>query len=306
MIVKDSVTGSYKFYKCQGHNTVGSRSATIPYVATDVKNGFETWVLDRYPFVGDTIKLYFKASILKYSNLTVMNRTHVAQVDPGWDMDRTNITYVSENHGIKIVVTISPISKFDQYEFVCFGYDAHGRKIEHSLGKLKLTVRDIVLPHFLTERKMVFFEDNSFAYDCEVGGLPIPDVYWYKDSRRFDQNNITEGYKITDDGQRLRIHATDSSFDGLYACTAENRGGSAFRRFNFTYEESHRPSPSMSMSWTTIVIIVCCAIIATIIIIVMCLFCIKKRKKSVKPPNNLEQILMKRRQETEGNPYATC
>ena len=61
---------------------------------SDVRNGFDTWTLDRYPVVGDTVKLHFKASIWKYSNLTVMNRTHVNQVDPGWAVNRTNITQI--------------------------------------------------------------------------------------------------------------------------------------------------------------------------------------------------------------------
>jgi hypothetical protein len=58
-----------------------------------VKNGFDTWALDRYPVVGDVVKLYFKASVWKYSNLTVMNGTNAAQVDPGWAVNRTSITH---------------------------------------------------------------------------------------------------------------------------------------------------------------------------------------------------------------------
>lgn len=60
---------------------------------SDVKNGFDYWATNKHPVLGDTIELFFKASVWKYSNLTVMNRTYATQVHPGWAENRTNITH---------------------------------------------------------------------------------------------------------------------------------------------------------------------------------------------------------------------
>jgi hypothetical protein len=73
---------------------------TVPnthLLISDVKSGFEYWANSSHPIIGDTVELIFKASLWKYSNLTVMNRTHwkvnLTNIGPGWAENRTVITH---------------------------------------------------------------------------------------------------------------------------------------------------------------------------------------------------------------------
>lgn len=52
-----------------------------------------------------------------------------------------------ENYSTVIThVTISPVTKDDQYEIVCFGYDVAGMKITGAIGKIQLSVRGMHPP----------------------------------------------------------------------------------------------------------------------------------------------------------------
>ncbi|XP_045205164.2 vascular endothelial growth factor receptor 1-like isoform X2 [Mercenaria mercenaria] len=287
LIVMENRVG---FYKCKGQNKVGSTSASLPYVATDVENGFKYWALNKYPVVGDTIELYFKASVWKYSNLTVMNRTYVTQVEPGWEENRTSIKHEKEDYSISTRVTISPVTKYDEYDFVCFGFDIQGKKIPGRIGTIQLSVRDIRPPMFSTEPSKTLIDDKSFAYDCEVEGLPTPVIYWYKDFEKLDPENMTQGYEIVDESRRLKINATDSSFSGVYTCMAENRGGFIARNFTYTYARPTERPPTLA-SWETNVIIVCCIVVAALIVAVFIL-CWVYRRKSMELHKELEQYLI--------------
>lgn len=44
-------------------------------------------------------------------------------------------------------MTISPVTQYDLDEFVCFGYDVQGNKINGAIGKIQLTVRGRNVSH---------------------------------------------------------------------------------------------------------------------------------------------------------------
>ncbi|KAL4230476.1 hypothetical protein ACF0H5_010858 [Mactra antiquata] len=278
------------FFKCIGVNKVGSSSSDFfPYIASGMRNGFEIIASNSKPVVGDNVTIHFKASSWKYSKIEAVNRTDKAQNTSGWT-NRANITQGSEHFSTIVThVTISPVLQYDKNRITCYGTNPHGNPITDAIGSIQLDVLDIVPVMFTSPTaSRTFISENSFAYDCEVAGLPTPTVEWYKDNVRLDPANLTAGFEISYD-HSLEINATDSSYTGVYTCIASNRGGVISRNYTYKYEKPQ--PPTARAAWTTYLIIGCCVFVASVVVVVIIL-CWFTKRKSMELHKELEQYLV--------------
>ncbi|XP_052280539.1 vascular endothelial growth factor receptor 1-like isoform X1 [Dreissena polymorpha] len=295
LIVKEESAG---FFKCVSSNTMGTNSSVIHYVASDVGNGFHYYSSvnrspNRSPILGERVLLSFKASLWKYTNFTVVNRTIDANATSRWDMNRTNITYIKDTMTITTEVEINPILMWDDMKYVKFvvnGSDL-AKKDVGPIGTLELRVRDVIAPTLKTNISQIHAVGHTlYLFDCEVDGLPIPIVVWYKDYERIFKNNMSSSMELLQEDMKLKINATDESFSGLYTCVATNRGGEIARNFSFEYGKERALPPAMA-KWQT-GILIGGVIFLLAIVVVSAIICYCHRMRSLELHKELEQYLI--------------
>ena len=44
--------------------------------------------------------------------------------------------------------------------------------------------------------------ENTYRFDCDAEGLPMPKVQWYKDFEKLDKENLTINYELTNNDRR--------------------------------------------------------------------------------------------------------
>ena len=82
-------------------------------------------------------------------------------------------------------------------------------------------------PLFTASLKDRSIEDGSAArFDVRVRGKPIPEVTWYKDNRKIEQERFPD-VKVLNEGDLHSILITDGRYEdaGVYKCVAKNRAG---------------------------------------------------------------------------------
>lgn len=65
--------------------------------------------------------------------------------------------------------------------------------------------------------------------DCQVSGIPLPTIQWYKDGREI--KFLSSKYQLHDNGT-LRVNDLKVADSGTYLCIAVNKGGVDERTVN--------------------------------------------------------------------------
>ena len=112
----------------------------------------------------------------------------------------------------------------DQGTYTCSAYNTAG-KVQRSC-KLSVTqVTPTSAPAFLKHLKDVHIvEGCSTRFDVKVTGMPEPDVVWYKDGQRLQQDNRVEIIH-DDDTSALILKYGKLEDAGDYTCVAQNTAG---------------------------------------------------------------------------------
>lgn len=63
---------------------------------------------------------------------------------------------------------------------------------------------------------------KEIVLHCPVGGMPKPNITWYKDTTRIDGG--LPGYSVDDVGS-LTVHFLRAQDSGMYQCWAQNSAG---------------------------------------------------------------------------------
>ena len=66
-------------------------------------------------------------------------------------------------------------------------------------------ISDIIPPKFELVTDYVTatqLDVNLHALDCDVEGLPFPDIVWYKEEKLLDKQNLSTSLGITNKNQR--------------------------------------------------------------------------------------------------------
>lgn len=281
------------WYKCVGENKIGVNTSVIQYVASDDRNGFDMWSVQENPVVGDEVKVFARASLWKYSNLTIFNQTKTNLTRIDTQDGRVIVTHRMTELSVETTITFAAVTEYDRGPLECVGYDLRGRPVG-TVGKLKLRIKDIVPPKFEEETEFVTWTQidvNLYALDCDVQGLPFPQIMWYKEEKFLDPKNLSAALTINNMNQRLLINGTDPALTGKYTCVATNRGGNISREFAFEYEKEPTASPVIGKAETNIIIGVAVAGVAVIAgLLIICI--ILYRKRSAALHKELEQYLI--------------
>ncbi|XP_015430760.1 PREDICTED: protogenin-like [Dufourea novaeangliae] len=89
-----------------------------------------------------------------------------------------------------------------------------------------ITVDVLVPPSFLkTPKSQVCPNGRTARFECQAQGLPVPKIYWLKDSLNITINGRRTTYIKEDNKTELAISATVPSDSGIYQCVAVNSAG---------------------------------------------------------------------------------
>lgn len=107
----------------------------------------------------------------------------------------------------------------------------------HSVEKLApvaCTVAPEIDETIASDRNLSVIVTRPFFINCPViGGIPPPEVVWYKDEKLIVRGQ-DKGIKVVSSGQRLEFDAVDITDAGTYSCEARNPAGIAERQHNLT------------------------------------------------------------------------
>ncbi|XP_033336778.2 protogenin B isoform X1 [Megalopta genalis] len=98
--------------------------------------------------------------------------------------------------------------------------------VTNNLEIQNITVDILVPPTFLkTPKSQVCPNGRTARFECQAQGLPMPKIYWLKDSLNITMNGRRTTYIKEHNKTELAISATVPSDSGIYQCVAVNSAG---------------------------------------------------------------------------------
>ncbi|KAG7213439.1 hypothetical protein KM043_002717 [Ampulex compressa] len=89
-----------------------------------------------------------------------------------------------------------------------------------------ITVNILIPPTFLkTPTSQICPNGRTARFECQAQGLPVPQIYWLKDSLNITINGRRTTYRKDYNKMELAISATVPSDSGIYQCVAVNSAG---------------------------------------------------------------------------------
>ncbi|KAK3599974.1 hypothetical protein CHS0354_012628 [Potamilus streckersoni] len=277
--------------KCFASNTMGNSSDNITFIVTDVESGFSYEVSPNPSVIGDNVTLTFKASLWKFTSFEIYNKTKANRTMMS-DGNRIKMTIYRDELTIETRVSISPVTEYDRGLYECFGVNHKGETISTD-ARPELQITDIVIPAFQNEFSTVIESENKlFTFDCDVSGDPSPVIRWYKDDDLIDYQNLTVGMNIVNEMKRLTINATDESYEGIYMCIAENRGGRIFRNWTFELSKPAISQLSTALGSMEKNLVIAATVVGVALILVLIIIGCVYKKRSEEMHKELEQYLI--------------
>ncbi|XP_014611441.1 PREDICTED: protogenin-like [Polistes canadensis] len=127
---------------------------------------------------------------------------------------------VNSTTGIAIL-ELRNVSIFDAGIYVC-----SSKNSTNDLEIQNITVDILVPPSFLkTPTNHVCPNGRTARFECQAQGLPVPQIYWLKDSLNITVNGRRTTYVKEYNTMQLAISATVPADSGLYQCVAVNSAG---------------------------------------------------------------------------------
>ncbi|XP_046817800.1 protogenin-like isoform X3 [Vespa crabro] len=128
---------------------------------------------------------------------------------------------VNSTTGIAIL-QLKNVSISDAGIYLCSSRNS----ITNDLEIQNITVNILVPPSFLkTPMNQVCPNGRTARFECQAQGLPVPQIYWLKDSLNITVNGRRTTYIKEFNKMELAISATVPSDSGLYQCVAVNSAG---------------------------------------------------------------------------------
>ncbi|XP_017797169.1 PREDICTED: protogenin-like [Habropoda laboriosa] len=123
--------------------------------------------------------------------------------------------------GISILSLVN-VSAFDAGVYIC----STKNLITSNSEIQNLTVNILIPPSFVkTPTNQVCPNGRTARFECQARGLPVPKIYWLKDSLNITINGRRTIYIKESNKMELAISATVPSDSGIYQCVAVNSAG---------------------------------------------------------------------------------
>ncbi|XP_005406416.1 PREDICTED: vascular endothelial growth factor receptor 1 isoform X2 [Chinchilla lanigera] len=171
-------------YSCVASNKIGTVRRNITFYVTDVPNGFHV-NLEKMPAEGEDLKLSCTANKFLYKDLTwvllrtVNNRTMRHSISK-------QKKAVTGEHSTTLKLIIKNVSLEDSGTYACRARNVYTG--EEILQKTEVTIRGQEAPHLLQNLSdHTVAVSSSTTLDCHAGGVPEPQITWFKNHHKIQQ-----------------------------------------------------------------------------------------------------------------------
>ncbi|XP_037655805.1 vascular endothelial growth factor receptor 1 isoform X1 [Choloepus didactylus] len=265
LVVADSrISG---IYSCMASNKVGTAGRNISFYITDVANGFHIH-LEKMPAEGEDLKLSCTVNKFLYKDITwillrtVNNRTMHHSISK-------QKAAVTKEYSVTLHLVIKNVSLEDSGTYACRARNIYTG--EETLQKKEVTIRDQEAPYLLrnlTDQTVAL--SNSTTLDCRAKGVPEPQITWFKNNHKIQQE---PGIILGPGSSTLFIQRVTEEDEGVYHCRATNQRGSAESSAYLTVQGTSDKSNLELITLT------CTCVAATLFWLLLTLF-IRKLKRS--------------------------
>ncbi|KAF8785487.1 Vascular endothelial growth factor receptor 1 like protein [Argiope bruennichi] len=224
-----AITSGY--YKCVSQNEMGFAEEVVPFIVSDVKNGFDMEIENNLPLELSPFSMTCRASSDLYEDL-------FWTWTPGFTNESSPIqddllTRSNTSNSIALEMNLEKIFLNNSGIYKCLATPRFGDKLEEKTTYIN--VQKIQEPQFENgdwDTELLAAANSILELDCVVNGTPLPKVTWYRNGELLT-SNFTGG-KFEEDFQVLIISRLVDEDSGDYACIAENVAGAIMRNMSLS------------------------------------------------------------------------
>ncbi|XP_006832106.1 PREDICTED: vascular endothelial growth factor receptor 1 [Chrysochloris asiatica] len=278
LVVADSrVSG---IYSCMASNKVGTLKRNISFYVTDVPNGFHVH-LDKTPTEGEDLKLSCTVNKFLYRDITWIRLRTLNNRTMHHSISKQKMAVVKE-YSTTLNVTIKNVSLEDSGTYACRSRNVFTG--EDVLLKIEVTIRDQETPHLLRNLSdQTVTISNSTILDCHAKGVPEPQITWFKNNHKIQQE---PGIILGPGSSTLFIERVTEEDEGVYLCKATNQKGSvessAYLKVQGTSDKSN----------LELITLTCTCVAATLFWLLLTLFIRKLKRSSSETKTEYFSIVM--------------
>ncbi|KAM6179031.1 vascular endothelial growth factor receptor 1 [Rhynchocyon petersi] len=267
-------------YSCMASNKVGMVERNISFYITDVPNGFQV-TLEKMPTEGEDLKLSCTVNKFLYRDVTwillrtVNNRTKQRHLSKHRET-------IAKEYSLTVPLVIRNVSLQDSGTYVCRARNVFTG--EDSLQKTEVTIRDPEAPYLLRNLSdQTVALSNSTTLDCPAKGVPEPQITWFKNNHKIQQE---PGIILGPGSSTLFIERVTEEDEGVYRCRASNRKGSVESSAYLTVQGTSDKSNLELITLT------CTCVAATLFWLLLTLFIRKLKRSSSEIKTDYLSIIM--------------
>uniref|UniRef100_A0A8C3GRI7 receptor protein-tyrosine kinase n=1 Tax=Cairina moschata TaxID=8855 RepID=A0A8C3GRI7_CAIMO len=169
-------------YSCVASNKVGKAERNVSFIVTDVPSGFHI-NLEKMPIEGENLVLSCSANKFLYKDIawilprTVNNQTKARRA-------------LNKEYSITLTLTIKNVSLAHSGTYICRARNIYtGKEV---LQKKDVTIRAQEAPALLRQlMDQTVNTSNSAMLECQVRGIPEPQITWLKNHEEIHQESGT-------------------------------------------------------------------------------------------------------------------
>ncbi|KAG8197320.1 hypothetical protein JTE90_013447 [Oedothorax gibbosus] len=215
------------YHRCSSENEIGIESVEMPFIVSEIPNGFDIEVDDNEPLENTSFHITCKASLDLYGDLQwrwIPENGNKSQLMPLEFLNRSTTARSMILEG-----KFDDISKNQSGNYLCFAF-ARGTE-QPTKKSIQIHVIEKQEPTFINKlwnTALVAPVNSILELECAAEGIPMPRLTWYRNGEPLESNMTGEG-KYEKHVQRLRINRLVEEDSGQYACYAENVAGTIMR-----------------------------------------------------------------------------
>ncbi|XP_006894149.1 PREDICTED: vascular endothelial growth factor receptor 1 [Elephantulus edwardii] len=256
-------------YSCMAFNKIGMAKRNISFYITDVLHGFHVH-LEKMPTEGEDLKLSCTVNKFLYKDVTWILLRTVNNKTTQHNLNQQSVASIQE-YSLTVPLVIRNVSLEDSGTYACKARNKFTG--EERLHKKEVTIRDQEAPYLLRNLSdQTVAISNSTTLDCPAKGVPEPQITWFKNNHKIQQE---PGIILGPGSSTLFIERVTEEDEGIYRCKASNQKGSVESSAYLTVQGTSDKSNLELITLT------CTCVAATLFWLLLTLF-IRKLKRS--PP----------------------
>uniref|UniRef100_G3TFJ0 Vascular endothelial growth factor receptor 1 n=1 Tax=Loxodonta africana TaxID=9785 RepID=G3TFJ0_LOXAF len=278
LIVADSrISG---IYSCKASNKVGTVERNINFYITDVPNGFHVH-LEKMPTEGEDLKLSCTVNKFLYRNITWILLRTANNRTMHHSISKQKMAAVKE-YSVSLNLVIKNVSLEDSGTYACRARNVYTG--EEILQKKEVIIRDQEAPYLLRNLSdQTVAISNSTILDCHAKGVPEPQITWFKNNHKIQQE---PGIILGPGSSTLFIERVTEKDEGVYHCKATNQKGSVESSAYLTVQGTSDKSNLELITLT------CTCVAATLFWLLLTLFIRKLKRSSSEIKTDYLSIIM--------------